>query len=78
MKVARLGDNGNDEAPPVRRGIAGDIRLGAAAFRPIAARATRLAGAKAVAPVRLGGSTGGRIPFYEDRDTPTNDVRLVP
>jgi hypothetical protein len=62
----------------VRRGIAGDIRLGAAAFRPIAARATRLAGAQAIAPVRLGGSTGGRIPFYEDRDTPSDSTRLIP
>jgi microcystin degradation protein MlrC len=78
MKVARLGDNGNDEAPPVRRGIAGDIRLGAAAFRPIAARATRLAGAQATAPVRLGGRTEGRIPFYQDKDTPTTETRLVP
>ncbi len=78
MKVARLGDNGNDEAPPVRRGIAGDIRLGAAAFRPIAARATRLAGAQAVAPTRLGGRTEGRIPFYQDNDTPTTETRLVP
>jgi hypothetical protein len=78
MKGARLGDNGNDEAPPVRRGIAGDIRLGAAAFRPIAARATRLAGAQAVAPNRLGGRTEGRIPFYQDKDTPTTETRLVP
>jgi hypothetical protein len=78
MKVARLGDNGNDEAPPVRRGIAGDIRLGAAAFRPIAARATRLAGAQAIAPNRLGGRTEGRVPFYEDRDMPTTETRLVP
>ncbi len=78
MKVARLGDNGNDEAPPVRRGIAGDIRLGAAAFRPIAARATRLAGAQAVAPTRLGGRTEGRIPFYQDKDTPSQDTRLIP
>jgi hypothetical protein len=78
MKSARLGDNGNDELPPIRRGIAGEIRVGAAAFRPLAARATRLAGAQAVAPIRLGGGTGGRIPFYEDRDRPSEDVRLVP
>ena len=77
-KSARLGDTGNDELPPVRRGIAGEIRLGAAAFRPIAARATRLAGAQAAAPVRLGGRTEGRIPFYEDRDQPSTDARLVP
>lgn len=78
MLASRLGDNGTDELPPVRRGIAGEIRLGAAAFRPIAARATRLAGAQAVARPALGGSTRERIPFYEDRDSPTNDVRLVP
>ena len=77
-KSARLGDTGDNELPPVRRGIAGEIRLGAAAFRPIAARATRLAGAQAIAPNRLGGRTEGRVPFYEDRDTPTTETRLVP
>jgi len=74
----RLGDNGTDELPPVRRGIAGEIRMGAAAFRPLAARATRLAGAQAVARPALGGATRERIPFYEDRDRPANDVRLIP
>lgn len=78
MKVARLGDTGNDDLPPVRRGIAGEIRLGAAAFRPLAARATRLAGARAVAISGLGGSRAGRIPFYEDRDRPATDVSQLP
>lgn len=78
MLASRLGDNGTDELPPVRRGIAGEIRMGAAAFRPIAARATRLAGAQAVARSALGGSTRERIPFYEDRDRPSDDVRLIP
>ncbi len=78
MLANRLGDNGTDELPPVRRGIAGEIRMGAAAFRPLAARATRLAGAQAVARPALGGATRERIPFYEDRDRPANDVRLIP
>ncbi len=78
MKSNRLGDNGNDELPPVRRGIAGEIRLGAAAFRPIAARATRLAGAQAMARPALGGAVRDRIPFYEDRSRPSPDVQLVP
>jgi len=78
MLANRLGDNGTDELPPVRRGVAGEIRMGAAAFRPLAARATRLAGAQAVARPALGGSTRERIPFYEDRDRPANDVRLIP
>ena len=78
MKVARLGDNGNDEAPPVRRGIAGEVRLGAAAFRASAVRATRLSRSAAVGPQGLGGRTEGRIPFYEDRDQPSTDARLVP
>ena len=78
MKANRLGDNGNDELPPIRRGIAGEIRLGAAAFRPIAARATRLAGAQAVARPALGGAVRDRIPFYEDRSRPSPDVQLIP
>ena len=79
MLASRLGDNGDpNELPPVRRGIAGEIRMGAAAFRPIAARATRLAGAQAVARPALGGSTSGRIPFYEDRSRPSPDVQLIP
>ena len=78
MKANRLGDNGNDELPPVRRGVAGEIRVGAAAFRPLAARATRLAGAQAVARPALGGSRAGRIPFYEDRSRPSPDVQLIP
>lgn len=78
MLASRLGDNGDTDLPPVRRGIAGEIRMGAAAFRPIAARATRLAGAQAVARPALGGSTSGRIPFYEDRSRPSPDVQLVP
>ena len=78
MKSARLGDNGNDDLPPVRRGVAGEIRVGAAAFRPLAARATRLAGAQAVARPALGGATRERIPFYEDRSRPSPDVQLIP
>ena len=78
MKVARLGDNGNDEAPPVRRGVSGDIRLGAAAFRASAARATRLSRSATVGPQGLGGRTEGRIPFYQDKDSPTQDTRLIP
>jgi hypothetical protein len=77
--ASRLGDNGDpNELPPVRRGIAGEIRMGAAAFRPIAARATRLAGAQAVARPALGGATRERIPFYEDRSRPSPDVQLIP
>ncbi len=79
MLASRLGDNGDpNELPPVRRGIAGEIRMGAAAFRPIAARATRLAGAQAVARPALGGATRERIPFYEDRSRPSPDVQLIP
>ena len=79
MLASRLGDNGDpNELPPVRRGIAGEIRVGAAAFRPLAARATRLAGAQAVARPALGGSTRERIPFYEDRSRPSPDVQLIP
>ena len=79
MLASRLGDNGDpNELPPVRRGVAGEIRVGAAAFRPLAARATRLAGAQAVARPALGGAVRERIPFYEDRDRPSEDVRLVP
>ena len=78
MLASRLGDNGDTDLPPVRRGIAGEIRVGAAAFRPLAARATRLAGAQAVARPALGGATRERIPFYEDRSRPSPDVQLVP
>lgn len=78
MLASRLGDNGDTDLPPVRRGVAGEIRVGAAAFRPLAARATRLASAQAVARPALGGATRERIPFYEDRSRPTPDVQLVP
>ena len=78
MLASRLGDNGDTDLPPVRRGIAGEIRVGAAAFRPLAARATRLAGAQAVARPALGGATRERIPFYEDRSRPSPDVQLIP
>ena len=78
MLASRLGDNGDTYLPPVRRGIAGEIRVGAAAFRPLAARATRLAGAQAVARPALGGATRERIPFYEDRSRPSPDVQLIP
>jgi hypothetical protein len=78
MKAARLGDNGNDEPDPIVRGIAGQVRMGAAGFRASVSRATRLSSVQAAGPARLGGATRERPPFWQDKDTPTQDTRLIP
>ena len=78
MKVARLGDNGNDEPDPIVRNVAGEVRVGANAFRASVSRATRVSSVQAVGPARLGGATRERPPFWQDKDTPTQETRLIP